>query len=72
MLSLLSPALVSLEISVRSKVKILQTWENPCLVLCKEVMALDFSKYKTCFASQQNPVVSVWKKEQLSFYNDVS
>lgn len=47
-------------------------WENPCLVLCKEVMALDFSKYKTCFASQQNPGVSVWKKEQLCFYNDVS
>lgn len=68
MLSLPSPALVPLEISVGSKVKILQTCgEKPRFVFCKELMALDFSKCKTCFASQQNPVVSVWKKEQLCF-----
>lgn len=50
--------LVPLEISVGSEVKILQMWEKTCLVLCKELMALDFSKYKPSFASHRNPVGS--------------
>jgi len=45
----LSLAPVPLEISVGSKVKILQTWEEPCLVLCKELMALDFFKIRNMF-----------------------